>query len=165
MPLLRYADSDVCSRDFWTKIRSTSTPPSTQSPEQRGPLKGTRLASRDSLPCIESLAALGLKGEIISWKSHFLELKDSDIHGPGQEEDEPSEGRIITSWIWLVGNSSEPPDSSHCDDDADSDDDDSLSQHAASSNEVAISIHFHWARCQAQVEQHEEEVKLTLKEM
>ena len=108
-----------------------------------------------------ALAALDPKGEIVSWKSRFLELKDSDIRGPGREEDESSEGRIITSWIWLVGKSSEPPDSSHHDDDADPDDDadsdsdanpdddDGLSQRAASGDEVAISIRSHWARCQA----------------
>ena len=106
-----------------------------------------------------ALAALDPNEETAPWASRFLELKDSDIRGPGLEEDEPSEGRIVTSWIWLIGDF-EPPDG-----DANPGAGNDLSQRAASGEEVAISIWSHWARCQARAERYEEEVELTVEEM
>lgn len=155
----RYADFDACSRASQIRIRSISTLPSTHSPERKGLLTGTKLALHDSLRYTGSLAALDPNEETAPWASRFLELKDSDIRGPGLEEDEPSEGRIVTSWIWLIGDF-EPPDG-----DANPGAGNDLSQRAASGEEVAISIWSHWARCQARAERYEEEVELTVEEM
>lgn len=52
------ADSDVCSRVYQIRIRSTSIPLSTQLLEQKEPLKDTRLASPGSLHCTNTLAML-----------------------------------------------------------------------------------------------------------
>lgn len=110
-----------------------------------------------------ALVALDPNGTITSWTSRFLELNDADIRGPGRDEDEPSEGRIIPSWIWSVHKTSRPLEES-CADETNSDVLD-LSQRAASGEEVAVSIRAHWARCQARAERYEEEVQLTLEEM
>ena len=123
-----------------------------------------------------ALVALDPNGEINGWTSRFLELKDADISGPGKDIDDkiPSEGRTISSWIWLVPKPPKPLDGSHPDNSdaaanstdaaADSTESD-LSQRAASGEEIAISIRAHWARCQARAERYEEEVSLTLEEM
>jgi hypothetical protein len=100
-------------------------------------------------------------------------LKDTNICGPGREDNEPSEGRSMSSWIWLVHKAPKTLEKSHpgsstvhgtgandsnnCTPD--------LLQRAASGEEVAVSIRAHWARCQARAEQYEEEVQLTLEEM
>ena len=112
-----------------------------------------------------ALTALDPNGEITEWTTRFLELKDSDLRGPGREDDEPTEGRVVSSWIWLVPQSSRPLDRSHPNDDPNGPDKSDLSQRAASGEEVAVSIRAHWARCQARAERHEEEVQLTLEEM
>ena len=116
-----------------------------------------------------ALIALDPNGETVNWPLRFLELNDADIRGPGREEDEKSEGRLVSSWIWLTPPSSQPP--IPCPD-ADTNPDASsnsgevdLSQRAASGEEVAVSIRAHWARCQARAERFEEEVELTLEEM
>ena len=116
-----------------------------------------------------ALIALDPNGEINGWTSRFLELKDADISGPGKDADDSkvSDGRTISSWIWLVPkpphplNGSHPDDSSTATNSAESD----LSQRAASGEEITISIRAHWARCQARAERYEEEVSLTLEEM
>jgi hypothetical protein len=38
------------------------------------------------------------------WRKTFLELKDSDNHGPGKERDKEhtSDGSYFRSWIWLL---------------------------------------------------------------
>jgi hypothetical protein len=112
-----------------------------------------------------TLIALDPKGRTTQWTSRFLELKDTDIRGPGREEDEPSEGRTVSSWIWLIPNPSQPLDTSHPDTDTDDTKKSNLSERAASGEEVAVSIRAHWARCQARAERYEEEVKLTIEEM
>jgi hypothetical protein len=112
-----------------------------------------------------ALAALDPNGEIVSWTSRFLELKDADIRGPGREDDEPSEGRIVSSWIWSLHNTPESFKSSCPNGEADPNDGGGLTQRAASGEEVAVSIRSHWARCQARAERYEEEVKLTVEEM
>ena len=100
-----------------------------------------------------ALLALDPTGRITHWTPRFLELKDADIRGPGREEDEPSEGQTVSSWIWLVPKPSSASDMS------------GLSTSAASGEEVAASIRAHWARCQARAERYEEEVELTIEEM
>ena len=100
-----------------------------------------------------ALLALDPTGRIAHWTPHFLELKDADIRGPGREEDEPSEGQTVSSWISLVPKPSSASDMS------------GLSTSAASGEEVAASIRAHWARCQARAERYEEEVELTIEEM
>ena len=116
-----------------------------------------------------ALIALDPNGEIKGWTSRFLELKDADISGPGKDPDDnnPSYGRTVSSWIWLVPKSPHSLDGSDPDNSnaaANSDESD-LSQRAASGEEIAISIRAHWARCQARAERYEEEVSLTLEEM
>lgn len=105
-----------------------------------------------------ALVALDPNGAINQWTTRFLELKDADIRGPGRDDDEPSEGRTVSSWIWLV------PNASHGGTGANSDGP-NLSQRAASGEELAVSIRAHWARCQARAERYEEEVELTVEEM
>ena len=107
-----------------------------------------------------ALTALDPNGEIAEWTTRFLELKDTDISGPGKDDDETSEGHTVSSWIWLVPMSSQPLDSN-----TNGIDESNLSQRAASGEEVAVSIRAHWARCQARAERYEEEVQLTLEEM
>ena len=118
-----------------------------------------------------ALLALDPEGGITQWASRFLELKDADIRGPGREDDEPSEGRIIPSWIWSVHKAPQALENSSTDGDTNHDthtshpDTPDLSQRAANGDEVAISIRAHWARCQARAERYEEEVELTVEEM
>lgn len=116
-----------------------------------------------------ALIALDPDDKINPWTSRFLELKDSDIRGPGREADEPSEGRVVPSWIWFTSKTPQPFDESSVNGNpktstSDSDTSD-LSQRAASGEEVAVSIRAHWARSQARAERYEEEVQLTLEEM
>ena len=114
-----------------------------------------------------ALIALDPNSKIDSWRSRFLELKDTDIRGPGREDDEPSGGHILSSWIWYVGNAPKPDERSHPNGDAEPNAEKNLDlpRRAASGEEVAISIRSHWARCQARAERHKEEVELTLEEM
>jgi len=123
-----------------------------------------------------TLIALDPEGKATQWVPRFLELKDTDIRGPGRDEDEPSEGRTVSSWIWLVPKLSSPntphpntdSNTSHPNadpDDSDDSDESNLSTRAASGDEIAVSIRAHWARCQARAERYEEEVKLTTEEM
>lgn len=110
-----------------------------------------------------ALIALDPNSEVTQWSSRFLELKDTDIRGPGRDVDEPSDGRTVSSWIWLVNPSAlHPSTDPNTDDDPD---DPHLSTRAASGEEVAVSIRAHWARCQARAERYEEEVELTVEEM
>ena len=114
-----------------------------------------------------ALIALDPTGEVTQWTSRFLELKEGDIRGPGRDDDDSSEGRIVSSWIWLVPKSSQPTPDDNANPDADTSkfDESNLSKRTASGEEVAVSICAHWARCQARAERYEEEVELTLEEM
>ena len=113
-----------------------------------------------------ALLALDPEEKITKWTARFLELNDADIRGPGRELDEPSDGRTVSLWIWLVPKPSQPLDvSTPVNADANTSNEQDLSQRAASGEEVAVSIRAHWARCQARAERHEEEVELTLEEM
>ena len=116
-----------------------------------------------------ALIMLDPEGKVIRWSSRFLELKDADISGPAREG-EPSEGRLVSSWIWLVPKSTQSldiPRSNASRPNVDTEDPDKpdLSKRAASGEEVAVSIRAHWARCQARAERYEEEVELTVEEM
>ena len=117
-----------------------------------------------------ALVILDPDGEVTGWMSRFLELAEADIRGPGREDNEPSEGRTVSSWIWLVPTSSLPPNEPRPNDTSDAnasnfEDEADLSNRAASGEEVAISTRAHWARCQARAERYEEEAELTLEEM
>jgi len=105
-----------------------------------------------------ALIALDPMDKITPWTPRFLELKDVDIRGPGRDEDKPSEGQTVSSWIWLVPNSPHSLNKS-------TPNKPDLSMRAASGEEVAVSIRAHWARCQARAERYEEEVLLTIEEM
>lgn len=113
-----------------------------------------------------ALIALDPNDEIAQWTSRFLELKDSDIRGPGKSEDDPSEGQTVSSWIWLIAKPSKPLNTSgHPNPSANNPEGSDLSIRAAGGEEVAVSIRAHWARCQARAERYEEEVQLTVEEM
>lgn len=112
-----------------------------------------------------SLIALDLKGEMTKWTSCFLELKDTDIRGPGRDLDNPSEGQNISSWIWVIAKPSQSSNIPLPNASTSNSEDSDLSSHAASGEEVALSIRAHWARCQARAERYKEEVQLTVEEM
>ncbi|KAF9792302.1 hypothetical protein BJ322DRAFT_1016123 [Thelephora terrestris] len=110
------------------------------------------------------LITLDPTGEVTKWTSRLLELDDTDIRGPGREEDERSEGHLKPSWIWQVPKPSPPLNIPHANTNADinanaNNSDEDLSCRATSGEEVAVSIRAHWARCQARAEHHEEEVQ------
>jgi hypothetical protein len=112
-----------------------------------------------------ALIELDPTGKITRWTSRFLELNDTDIRGPGRSEDDPSEGRTVPSWIWLIDKPSQSAHDSHPDTDANDPKELDLSKRAATGEEVAVSIRAHWARCQARAERYREEVQLTVEEM
>lgn len=114
-----------------------------------------------------ALVILDPNGTITPWTSRFLELTNADIRGPGREDDEASEGRIVPSWIWSVHETPQPLEKSNTNPTTTVSNSNipDLSQRAASGEEVAVSIRAHWARCQARAERYEEEVQLTLEEM
>ena len=84
------------------------------------------------------LITLDPKGEVTGWPPRLLELDESDIRGPGREDDERSEGHTVPSWIWQVA---VPPDTSDAVTNNPKEPD--LSSHAASGEEVAVSIRAH----------------------
>ena len=74
----------------------------------------------------------------------------------------------MPSWIWLVPHSSSSLPASTSPNDlaiAASSTPDSNRNTPVDDAEVANSMHVHWAKCQAQAEQYEEEVVLTIEEM
>jgi hypothetical protein len=128
-----------------------------------------------------ALVALDPVGEINLWISRFHELKDSDVHGPGREPEEPSDGKSIPSWIWLIQkppqgcNKPTPDTNSNNTPNNKPDPGPSISINvskevdligcAANGDEIALSIRSHWARCQAHAERYKEEAELTVEEM
>ena len=55
------------------------------------------------------IIALNPNGKITQWTLRLLELEDTDLRRPGREEDEPSEGRVVPSWLWQVSKPSPLP--------------------------------------------------------
>lgn len=106
------------------------------------------------------------------WTQRFQKLNESNIRGPGRETSDVSEGRFIPSWIWLVPRLDYlPPAPNHpasrthapvpdCETTTTANKDT-----AADDTEFVNSMRVHWAKCQAQAEQYEEEVLLTIEEM
>ena len=111
------------------------------------------------------------------WVKFFEELKKEDIRGPGREEDDPSESRFITSWIWRLrapptpsyfpGSSSSaatPPDLAQTSlpiDESTADNE----NNEVSSKEMEDYILVDWARAQERAKRFEEEVELCAEEM
>ena len=89
------------------------------------------------------------------WAQRFKKLNEKDLRGPGQEEEERSEGQFTPSWIWLVPRSNLPPTASTSPNDT----------AAADAGKLADYMRAHWAKCQARAERYEEEVALTVEEM
>lgn len=91
-----------------------------------------------------AISALAPNEEFGSWKTIFLELKDSDIRGPGCEAEEPSASRFIQSWIWTT------------------------SPHITTSTEdsdLQATVRIEWCKAQARAKRFEEEVELVVEEM
>ena len=89
------------------------------------------------------------------WIQRFQKLNESDICGPGREEDDTSEGQFVLSWIWLVPHSSDPPPAAttHPSDVPGSETTTATNEHTAvNSTELADSMHVHWVKCQAWAE-------------
>ena len=114
-----------------------------------------------------ALIILDSTGAITGWTSRLFELKDDDICGPGRDEHGTSEGRTVSSWIWLVPRSPQSHNTSPNDVSAIASDSEytNLPERAASGEEIALSIRAHWSRCQARAERYEEEVQLAVEEM
>lgn len=100
------------------------------------------------------------------WMRRFQKLNDSDIRGPGPEDDNTSEGRFVSSWIWLVPrlNNPNPPAATSSDN---PDTTATVSDEPTSANDASLTefMRAHWAKCQARAERYEEEVTLTVEEM
>ena len=100
------------------------------------------------------------------WMEQFEKLNDNDIHGPGCEPDDTSEGQFKPSWIWLVPRLSHPPlpvttpSGDHTVTTTSV-----IEPTGVKDAELTDSMRAHWARCQARAERYEEEIALTLEEM
>lgn len=79
-----------------------------------------------------------------SWSIRFKKLDPKDISGPGKEDDDPSNGRFVPSWIWLVPRASG---------DADME------------SQLNDSLRVEWMKSKARVQRWEEEVELVHEEM
>jgi len=82
-----------------------------------------------------------------SWQSRLKELGDSDIRGPGKDDDRLGNGHFEPSWIWLVPWVHSAPDMGDTED------------------VLNNSLQVEWAKIQAQKQHWEEEVLLIQKEM
>ena len=96
----------------------------------------------------------------LGWTQRFQKLNESNIRGPGCGLDDKSEGQFVPSWIWLVPHSSSSTSSPSSEMVTTSNGNASVDDMG-----VADSMRVHWAKCQAQAEQYEEEVALTIEEM
>ena len=109
------------------------------------------------------------------WAQHFQVLENADTRGPGCELYEMSEGMFQPSWICLVPcstnptlNSAPPPGKPTTTISATPDTNSNLIgpvSAAVDDPEATKSMRVHWAKCQARVDQYEEEVALTVEEM
>ena len=50
----------------------------------------------------KAIGKLALNEEFGPWKKTLLELRPSDVRGPGRKESETSESRFIQSWVWTA---------------------------------------------------------------
>lgn len=82
-----------------------------------------------------------------SWTTRLQRLDAKDIRGPGKEDDEPSNGRFVPSWIWLAPRVPSAPDLG--DSEAQLDD----------------SMRVEWVKSKARLSRWEEEVQLVEEEM
>ena len=79
-----------------------------------------------------------------SWRDTLLELKDSDIRGPGREESETSESRFIQSWIWTTA---------------------AKTSTSADDLDLNVALRVEWCKSQERAKRFEEEVELVVEEM
>ena len=106
-----------------------------------------------------------------AWIKFFKELKNEDVHGPGREEDNPSESQFVPSWIWCLRAPPTPldlPGSPSSTTTLDNLAQDSVLIHGSSkisAKEVEDYILVDWARAREQAKQFEEEVELSVEEM
>ncbi|KAJ2924239.1 hypothetical protein H1R20_g12855, partial [Candolleomyces eurysporus] len=91
-----------------------------------------------------ALATLDANG---AWSSRLHVLKPEDIHGPGKDPEDISNGRFIMSWIWLIPRArSEGPDE-------------------LKGKDLDESLRVEWVKSRAWVQQWEEEYLLVREEM
>ena len=91
-----------------------------------------------------AISTLAPNEEFGCWKAIFLELKDSDIRGPGCEAEEPSASRFVQSWIWTT--------SPHV-------------QTSTEDSDLQATVRVEWCKAQARARRYEEEVELVVEEM
>ena len=96
---------------------------------------------RVSRKAIESLAP---SEEFGPWKTTLLELKPTDIRGPGREPSEVSVSRFVQSWIWVTAVKT-----SICTEDPD----------------LNTALRVEWCKGQERAKRYEEEVELVVEEM
>jgi hypothetical protein len=82
-----------------------------------------------------------------SWQSRLKDLKDSDIRGPGKDDNGSGNGHFEPSWIWLVPRIHSAPDTGD------------------SEQALDDSLQVEWAKVQARKQRWEEEVLLIHEEM
>ena len=106
-----------------------------------------------------------------AWIKFFKELKNEDVHGPGREEDNPSESQFVPSWIWCLRAPPTPldlPGSPSSTTTLDNLAEDLVLIHGSSkisAKEVEDYILIDWARARERAKQFEEEVELSVEEM
>jgi hypothetical protein len=81
------------------------------------------------------------------WHSRLQVLKDSDIRGPGKDDDGVGNGRFEPSWIWLIPRVHSVPDM------------------GASEQVLDDSLQVEWSKCHARTQRWEEEVIIVQEEM
>jgi hypothetical protein len=82
-----------------------------------------------------------------SWQSRLQVLKDTDIRGPGKDDDEVGNSRFEPSWIWLVPHIHSAPDT------------------GVSEQVLDDSLQVEWSKSQARKQRWEEEVVIIQEEM
>ena len=96
-----------------------------------------------------TLVALDPQGD---WVTHFKELRQNDIRGPGQDDNMAlGEGYYEISWIWLVPRNGTDPSTA--------------ASGTLDRNEFLENIKVEWARSKARAEQWAEEIQLLEEEM
>ena len=100
------------------------------------------------------------------WTKRFWKLNEGDIHSPGCEVENTSEGQFTPSWIWLVSQLSQPtPTKTTASNDHTARSASINESSTAVDPEQTDSMHAHWVKCQAHAERYKKEAKLVVEEM
>ena len=92
----------------------------------------------------KAIVDLAPNEEFGPWKDTLLELKESDIRGPGQEESGSSGSRPVQSWIWTTAIQARTP---------------------TKDSDLNVVLRAEWCKAQEQAKRYEEEVELVVEEM